>query len=775
VRDPSLHCKMISATTLLLLPLLGSPELPQGNSTITVLEQDGQWLEILVDSREAEITTLKIVDGADVEQTRVPARTEQRHRFFLNEKGSPLRTRSVTMSLLDLAGNELTSSTGLVINPVVLPDHPSLALTEAEIVDLKKRWPRDPRAKRVLDELQLRNDRRLNHKVLVPKTGGAWAQLYRCPDTNVFLQMVNFFEHRSPATGIIYTGSPYDECVITFRHRALGVQAFEMALNYVLKDDARYGQRAADILVRYANHYRSYKFHDRNNGTTRGGGKAFSQSLEEAQWMIDLARAYDLLRGSGLLDQTQIKHIEDDLLGPAAELIRANNMGIHNIQNWHNTAMFLASLQVGNLQLARKAAFGPAGMAEQLQQGVRDDGLWVEGSLGYHFFAAKAMLPMIQAIERSSITLDYSRVQDMFTAAFDLIQPDFTLPMLNDGSQEDFEIGLREIYEQVLPLFANIPRLDDPMAIFGRGKGLNSILYGRSDLISENWQDVTSTNFEDSGLGVLRAGPYWQRSMAILDYGPHGGWHGHYDKLGLTAWMQGSQAVRECGADGYGTNIAEIYFRSTLGHSTVTVDGLNQQGTEGEMGYFEFDGDATTITASADSAYSGVAQRRLVHLTEAGHLVDMFEINSSTNHTYDYVLHGMGTVTTALELNPGSTGFGGAYAYLSNVQSAVTNNDFEVSFTLDGITKTVRILGEPGTQVLLASSPGYPIGTTHPVLIVRRDATRTVFAAGITEGESMVPGFDIELQDDGLDPKIIVTRPNDAGDIHLSFSPGSGI
>jgi heparinase II/III-like protein/alginate lyase len=766
---------MITATTLLLLPLLSSPDLQQGDSKIHVLEQNGQWLEILVDSQETEITTLKIVDGTDVEQTRVPAMTEQRHRFFLTEKGAPLRTRLVTLSLLDSTGTELTTTTNWAINPLVLPDHPSLTLTEAEIVDLKKRWPREPRTKRVLDKMQTRNDRRLTHDLLVPKTGGAWTQLYRCPDTHVFLEMVNFTKHRSPATGIVYTGSPYDECITTFRHKALGVQALEMALNYALTDDARYGERAVEILTRYALYYPDYQLHDRGNGTGPGSGKAFSQTLEEAQWLIDLARAYDLLRGSGLIDTYEQKHIEDGLFGPATELVANNNMGINNIQNWHNTALFLVSLQSGNVQMAREAAFGSEGMVEQLQQGVRDDGLWNEGSLGYHFFAAKAMLPMIQAIERSPINLDYSRVQDMFTAAFELIQPDFTLPMLNDGSQEDYEIGLRDEYEQILPMFANNPRLDDPMAIFGRGNNLSSVLYGRNDLVSEDWTDVKSTIFESSGLGVLRAGPYWQRSMAIMDYGPHGGWHGHYDKLGITAWMQGSKAVRECGADGYGTDIAEIYFRSTLGHSTVTVDGLNQAETEGQLGYFDLNGDATTVTASADGAYPGVAQRRLVHMTEEGHLLDMFEMQSNTSHTYDYVLHGMGSISTSLELNSGTLGFGGAYSYLSNVQSAVTNNDFEVSFTLEGVTKTVRVLGEPGTQVFLASSPGYPMGTTHPVLVVRRDATRTVFAAAITEGETLVTGFDFELIDDGFDPILSVTRPNDAGDRQLSFTPGSGI
>lgn len=774
MRGSVISMKSLFITTVF-LGLAASPTFAaQSTSEIHVLGQQGDTMQFLVDHNGKGDATLRILDGTTTSELRVAGGKESRYQYELTLTGQPLTERNLTLSLVDATtGDLLDLESATAIEPLPLAEQPTLTLTTRELMTLRKNWTLDSRTGNAFDKLKQRNDRRLGNRLLVPKTGGAWPQLYRCPDTHVRLEMVDFHTHRSPTTGKEFSGSPYDEAITTFRHRALGVQAFEMALTYQLTGDLRYAERAEQILLLYAHRYPSYPLHDRFGTTRKDAGRAFSQTLEEAQWLTDLVRARDLLRGSGLIDQYEDHTLRTQLWEPAIEVIQRNDIGIYNIQCWHNTALFLAGIEAGDYATAHAAAFGPTGLCEQLNQGIRADGLWNEGSIGYHFFAMRGMLPMIHAVDRSGVQLDYSAIRSMFTSAWDLIQPNFTLPLLNDGALESFEITLRDEYEQGFALFPNDARMDDAMAAFGRGKSLTAVLWGSQDIPNEGWQDLGSTHFDATGLGVLRTGPVERRTMALVDYGPHGGYHGHFDKLGLTLWMQGGLAIREAGSDGYGQSVSEEFFRSTLAHSTIVVDGMNQAESTGASTYFDTEAGATLSTTVTD-AYQGVTLRRLVHVTEEGHAADMFEATGSAQHTFDYVLHGSGSPTINLTMTPGSTGYGGAYSYLRNVQTATTDDDILVTFTHEGHTSKLNIEGEPGTTVFLAEAPGAPIGTTHPILIIRRTGDRAVFATGITEG-APVPGFDVTLDTEGWEPKLDVQRPGATDVRRLSFDHAPGI
>ncbi len=755
----------------LLLPLtLLVTANPGGSSEfeIKVLGQNGSSLNLLLVNPSDDLAILVVQDGAEEYRSRIPAKAEHRHTHSVAARGLPLSLRSIRLSI-EVDGVEQIRLDTDVIDPVILPDESLLSLRGEEIDDLRARWQQDPRVAAILDRLVRRADNRANRHAVVPNTGGAWTQLYRCPDTGVMLEMVNYHLHRSPATGKTYSGYPYDHCVTSFRHKGLGNQAYELALSYRLTDDLRYAQRSRDLLVEYAMRYPGYLLHDRNGATGSMAGKAFAQTLDEAVWLIDLARAFDLLRGSSVLDASDELLIREGLLQTGVDLLQDNELGVHNIQNWHNAAILLAGIQCGDLAAARNAVFGPSGLEAQLAGGVDNDGFWFEGSPAYHFFTVQAMLHAVQPLSRAGIDADWSPMNAMFASALELIQPDSSLPMLNDGGRIEF-YSLTDEYEEAMVFFSTNPRIDDLITVFGRSQELNSVLYGPEDDPGEDWQDVKSVNFAQAGIGALRAGPYYQRSMAVLDYGPHGGHHGHRDKLGLTLWMQGSKSLREAGADGYGTAVSGEFFPSTLAHSTVVVDGLDQQESRGALGYFVRDADGSTLTASADAAYPGVAQRRLVHLTAEGHLADMFEVVANESRTFDYVLHGDGSATTSLTLSPLSAGFGGAYGHLSQVQGAQVDGDFEVTFVAeDGSESTVWVAGEPGTQVLLAVAPGFPIASSHPVLIVRRSGTRAVFASAVTEGASLATGVVLSLEDDGSDPELHLSRPGVEGKTILKY------
>ena len=79
-------------------------------------------------------------------------------------------------------------------------------------------------------------------------------------------------------------------------------------------------------------------------------------------------------------------------------------MGIHNIQCWKNSAVGLAGFATGNQELIREAIDDPdRGFRAQIARGVTDDGLWFEGSLGYHRYTMDALWPLAEAARHAGI------------------------------------------------------------------------------------------------------------------------------------------------------------------------------------------------------------------------------------------------------------------------------------------------------------------------------------------------------------------------------------
>ena len=87
-----------------------------------------------------------------------------------------------------------------------------------------------------------------------------------------------------------------------------------------------------------------------------------------------------------------------------------------------------------------------------------------------------------------------------------------------------------------------------------------------------------SVDLTNMGVSTLRQDDFY----LIMDYGPHGGFHGHYDKGAITLYKN-STLVKDYGSASYGLPLHEQYLKRTLSHSTVLVDGNSQLETEGTL------------------------------------------------------------------------------------------------------------------------------------------------------------------------------------------------
>lgn len=694
---------------------------------------------------------------------------ENRLVFELERTGEPLRFYQGTLGHCDSQGRLVDSQRVELVEPYDLPDHPSLALSPDRIRELRKRWLLEPRAQTIFAELLAEADDHLTSPLLIPDDGGTWTEGYRCPDHGVYLEMVTLHAHRCPTDGNIWTGQEFDSALATFLHFEAGHQAAVQSLAYMLTEDARYAQRVREILVGYAQKYPGYPLHDADGNPSLRGGKAFGQTLDEAGWLIDLVRAYDLLRGTSTLSALESKQFEENVIRQAVPVLQGNPFGIHNIQNWHNAGIMIGSLALRDPVTASLAVRGADGLHDQAMYGIDGDGLWYEGSFGYHFFTFQAMLGMLQTMQNIGMSVDTTAIQGMLDMPLRAPFPDGSLAMLNDGSRQAFSEGLRNVYEQALAFW---PRAEfcSPLVEYGRGLSYESVVYGIADLPFQDTLDVDGANFEQSGLAVLAAGPKGDRSTAMVDYGPHGGFHGHRDKLGLGVWHRQRPVLLEAGAVGYGTAISDEYYTRTLAHNTVVIDGQDQAECTGALEAFEVMGVNKRVIASADDAYPGTQLRRQVVNTEWGHLVDGVVVTAPQVSTIDYVLHSADRILHNYSVVPGDLGYGGAYGYLTDVHTVTLDQDLEFEFESPLGKSTINVIGEAGTQVFLAKAPGFPFGSTHDVLILRRQADHTVFGATITDAGSGVDGFEIELDDRPGDPALKL-KVLGVGQIRLPFYP----
>ncbi len=732
-------------------------------------QQYSDRLEIQVDNPEAEIGTLYIRQFGIVDGPIRLSPGENRYTYQILNQDLPLAPRPVEIAQYKANGTLLELHEATIIEPWVRPNHPTLTLTPNDIRTLVKRYTLEPRASSVLTRIKDDMDVELLSPLQVPDVGGTWINDYVCPDHEVALEIVTLHEHRCPVDGHIWTGESFDSGLATFIHKAISNQAWRMAVTYTVTGNPVYGQRVADILNEYAVKYPTYEQHDVTGQPSAEGGKAFGQTLDEAEWLAGLIRSQDLIHGSGLMNEAELEAVKENVFRPGMHVIYTNDNGIHNIQCWQNTAVYLAAMTLNEVTIADEVINGPTGLYEQLNVGIDDDGMWYEGSFGYHFFAFRAMLPMLQSLHRIRPDMSIDDVKQMLMMPLAMAFPNGSLAHLNDGPLQSFDSNLREMYEQGLAFFP-VSEFCGPLVEYGRGLSVDSVVFGIADLPYQDWVEYPLVNNESSGLAALKSIHSASPSTLVLDYGPHGGIHGHYDKLGINLWRGDTPIVNEVGDIGVDVPMTTNYYRTTLAHNTVVINGQSQNACGGVLEHFTEEGNNSFILASADDAYDDVTMRRQVTMVQNGNVVDGVEVVASSPVTIDYILHSPESITTSLALSAGSLGYNGPYDYLSNVQVATTDLDFTVRMSGPNGSALLDFIGEPDTQVFVADAPSAPQTQSHQVLIIRRVTDRTVFAGTITKRGSQIDDFSIEL-DDSVPTKPVL-RLKTRGEIRfLRFYP----
>ena len=479
--------------------------------------------------------------------------------------------------------------------------------------------------------------------VELPSEGGQWLHWYVCPETGTPLTFRPPNHNVCPDTGKEYPGAPFDQVVNQLRNDDLRRAALTLALAYRFTGEQRYAKQAVQILTGFADRYQGWPLHDNYGKPTANGGKAYSQTLDESIWLIDIAWTYDLVRGSGLLDQAAKTHIENDLLRASyATVSKAHKGPTNNIQSWINAAIAAVGFTLHDDTLIHEAIDGPIGFRYQMHRYVVQ-GFWIEGAFGYHFYALRALTATAQMAKRAGIDLwsQEPALLSLFKGPMGVVLPNGDLPPFNDSNQVDL-YAQDYLYEEAYAASRD-PRFLPVMTKYGR-TNREALLFGVADVPNAQPLTLKSEVYADAGYATLRNGK--NDFTVIAKFGQHGGGHGHYDKLSFILYSQGRIMGVDPGTQLYGLPLHQQWDSMTIAHNTVSVDQQRQAQSTGRLMAWHTGDDWTSVTLDAGAIYNDVSFQRSILLTP-NYCVVADHIHSSTSHTVDWIYHDVGSLQIA--------------------------------------------------------------------------------------------------------------------------------
>ena len=624
-------------------------------------------------------------------------------------------------------------------------DHPSLFIERSEVPRILERAQKYEWAQATLDTIRQHAEKSFEGKIEYPPSTGRHSVTYVCSECKEPLKTLSPTQHQCPKCEKIYSGLPYDARPYNGQHDGLARTASNLGLAALLFDKPKYARKALDILLGYADRYDSYPLLDTRGGQSPSAAHISDQTLNEAIWLIDIAWAYDLVLGMGVGSEAEHKKVEDKLLRASVETIKRYRAGKSNWQSWHNAGMMAAAVALRDEELFNEVLNDPeCGFYFQMKNSVGADGMWHEGSWSYHSYSVSALLKTAEAARRSGVDL-YAcpELKKLLEAPLQAVMPNGATPALNDG-MEGSPGGWH--YEVAAARWGD-PLFQDVVSRMKRS-GLDALIIGVEK--PKAYKNVlSSTILPASGLAILRRGDQY----VSLDFGPHGGGHGHLDKLALNYFTRGQTFAPDVGRGWpYNLPIHQEWYKPTLSHNTVVVDETPQAQCEGSLESSDFQGDYHIVTARADDCYEGVKMRRTVAMSDKW-LLDIFEVESDAEHTYDWVWHGRGAFASALCAEPYDLKAPHAsYSYLSNVRKGDGSADWRATWTLPGGKVFALFKGSPAREAILCDAPDNPRTNTLHTVILRDKAKKTRFVSlfslkpmkwsDLPEGVEAIPPLD---------------------------------
>ena len=625
-------------------------------------------------------------------------------------------------------------------------EHPCLLLTPQEVTDLRATLPQTERGKATLTALTQVANGSMNGAIEFPDPKGPPGQLHDRGDA------------------------------VAKQHDLLARTAGTLGMAYTLTGDQKYARRVREILIGYAQRYADYPEHSGANKNDTG--KVMGQRLSEAMWLIPLIESYDYIYRSGVLSEADKTQIETQLLRPAitfiwrkdpatqvAERNRANldwrtapptprdGKPVGNWLNFYNTATMMAGAVMGDQNMLDIAA---ANFRDLLAHGIGEDGMWNEGAIGYQMFALNAMVPGFETAARQGINLwsfDHSRVKMLFDSPLRYAYPDGTSPGIHDSTRAHLGDWSTMVYDYAYlryhdPGYAFLTNESPRQLHMSEGVYFPARIY--QTLPEPPATTYPSTVFGNLGYAILRQ----PNLYALMDYGPHGGVHGHYDKLNLILFGAGDGGKGdELGGEPvfhrYEDPLHDEWTKVTVAHNSMTVDEQSQLPCTGNLLLFEDTPDVKIMRAQA-AAYPGALLDRTVIVTPDV-VIDLYHGTSAFKRVWDRTFRYQDKMEQfpALPANAAPLGQRDGYQHLLVAARQPAEKQWQAAWQTTVGRMNLALAGAPGQQVILCQGPD-----KEQMALVRQEGEQVNFGAVVSLDAWHNPVENVQFAPTG-DPNLV--------------------
>ncbi|WP_028547734.1 heparinase II/III domain-containing protein [Paenibacillus sp. UNC451MF] len=665
--------------------------------------------------------------------------------------------------------------------------------SKALFEQVREKCKRYPEAQSIYERFRKQPEQILAQRFDIPLLGGGWSHDYNCPTDGDRLILIDRHHHRCPTCNSVWSGSPWDEVATANEHWNYSKTCRNAAVLFGIDGEMRWAEWAKQVLLFYADHYDQYPLHDRFGGGSHTSGKVMCQTLSEASWLCLLAQGFHILKLHDVLTQKEIRHITHKLFLPALGVVANNPAGISNWQTYHNAAKALVAAALDEREMLQQVIDDPAnGFYFQMENSLGEDGFWYEGAWGYHFYTLEAQTLIVLAAESFDLRLyEEPRFQSMYRAPLECMFPDGTLPPIHDSGEVRVEK-----YSHLFEFAAKFIGIgDEVIHSGGTRESLYSLLFGFEDEISPRVSDASTSSVTQDGFvhlkkaGMLflkqKADSIEQSRLAMIDYGEHGGWHGHQDKLNLLYYAGGHPWLTDAGMLPYGNPIHFEYFKQTVAHNTVVVGGRSQEEAEGRIQFMRICEDgALEAVMDVSVAYPDVLLKRKIMMKQDV-LLDVFHVRCENAQNVDWIIHTQGVPAADGQEVKGAPHWNDApedvlgtedgYRYLSNPKAGKFNGHqwtMQWQWNMESADKDrlslIALEATEEEELYLAESIAMPsIGKRSTLIRRRKNVKETVFLAVFVASRNAVEGVECKADYDAAAGEVTV-RIGDSAPVILS-------
>lgn len=554
------------------------------------------------------------------------------------------------------------------------------------------------------------------------------------------------------------------------------VPLVDVAIAWKLTADPQFRDKIITVLRQMTDPARGYLAKG-NAVTTDGIG------VHEGMFFTYFTTAYDLVFDDPSLQAADHAALEQILIRYLDETEQfLDHQLVYNYSTCANVGGILAALVLQDVQRLDRQLYGRGGLAFQIGAGVQDDGWHMEGATNYHVLIMRYYAAAIAACDNWGINLydarfptfpsklihqgtafqgylgmdfekwgpvgrNYRSWRDMLDGLIPMMDANRTVLANNDSEPQP----VRDVFEQAYahwrdPTYAWVVGHGDRAGYASKddyaSTGWRHLLYGVEDVPVVKDPRGNSACVPNAGLAALRSqtanrSPD-EQIMAVIKWGTHGGWHGHFDRVSLLGLVRYNQHICApfAGFDGYMTEQYKMWDQASASHNMVVVDQRMQEPVESKLLVFASDPILQLCVAETVARWSDVpdwmqlyppkttetgvhfavdakpvVQRRLLAVTD-DYVLIMDHVRAEEPHTLDWLIHLYGFESLSDASKPpirqasqADSQRVSSYRFMTNCKWYMLDAPVTARFQHDSVNTDVQLLWPSRIELMLGDVP----------------------------------------------------------------------